>query len=64
LRCVDELPPERQAVLDHYFGQRLNMVQIGEKLHRSAGAVNQLLVRLRTALRECVRRRLSAEESL
>ena len=64
LRCVDALPPERQLVLDLYFGQRLNMAQIGEKLHRSAGAVNQLLVRLRTALRDCVRRRLSAEEYL
>jgi RNA polymerase sigma-70 factor, ECF subfamily len=63
VKCFALIPPERRRVLDLHYGQRWSLAQIGEDVGKSVGAVKQLMARIRMALRKCVRRRLSLEES-
>jgi RNA polymerase sigma-70 factor, ECF subfamily len=63
MQCLQMIPPERRRVLDLYYGKRWSQAQIGEDLGKSAGAVRQLMARIRMMLRNCVRRRLGIEEN-
>jgi RNA polymerase sigma factor (sigma-70 family) len=53
-KCIDRLPPEsRRVVEEHYFGHQ-TLESIAKRQGRSGGAVRMMLLRIRTALGECI----------
>ena len=53
-RCLDELGQSARQALDMRYGASLRLAEIGERLHRSEGAVKLLVFRARQALRKCL----------
>ncbi len=59
--CLEGLPAHSAAiVLDHYFKAR-SIVDISKELGKREGSVRMTLLRVRQALRDCVRQRLDGE---
>jgi RNA polymerase sigma-70 factor (ECF subfamily) len=52
--CLQSLGQSARQALDLYYASRLRLVEIGEQLKRSEGAVKLLLFRARQALRRCL----------
>jgi RNA polymerase sigma-70 factor (ECF subfamily) len=60
--CVKDLKPKsREMLLSRYSGEE-SLAQLAARVGRSVGGLKVTLSRLRTALLECIRRRLLAEE--
>jgi RNA polymerase sigma-70 factor (ECF subfamily) len=57
-RCLEELGQSARQALDMRYGASLRLAEIGERLHRSEGAVKLLVFRARQALRKCLDYRL------
>ncbi len=53
-QCLDGLGPTAREALDLHYRGCLRLAAIGDKLHRSEGAVKLLLFRARQALRLCL----------
>jgi RNA polymerase sigma-70 factor (ECF subfamily) len=54
--CLQRLKePHRQIIQDYYFGNE-TAESISQRLKKSAGSIRMALVRIRTALRECLER--------
>jgi RNA polymerase sigma-70 factor (ECF subfamily) len=62
--CVEKVSGEGRRVLLLRYEEGLELKQIAERLRKSASAIGVLLHRVRSALRECIDRRLSAEKAL
>lgn len=60
--CVASLPDRSRRLLSLKYTQRAAMDRIAEETGQSFEAVKKALIRLRAALLECVRRKLSQEE--
>jgi RNA polymerase sigma-70 factor, ECF subfamily len=56
--CLDELQGRSRQVIELRYGRGLRSGDIASKMQLSAGAVRVLLHRVRTALRECIEKRL------
>ncbi|HEV2969380.1 MAG TPA: RNA polymerase sigma factor [Pirellulales bacterium] len=52
--CLDSLGPTAREALDLHYRGCLRLTAIGDKLHRTEGAVKLLLFRARQALRLCL----------
>ncbi|HEX5105865.1 MAG TPA: sigma-70 family RNA polymerase sigma factor [Pirellulaceae bacterium] len=52
--CLDSLGQSAREAIDLRYRHQLRMVQIGERLRRSEGAVKLLVHRARAALRHCL----------
>jgi RNA polymerase sigma-70 factor (ECF subfamily) len=52
--CLDSLGKSAREAIDLKYTCRLRLAQIGEKLHRSEGAVKLLVHRARQALKHCL----------
>ena len=62
LACLESLSPEsRQLILMRYDGSGASAEDLAVKFGRSVQGIYALVKRIKTALRECVERRLSAE---
>ena len=59
--CVEKLPERARQALALKYEEGQSAGVIASRLGSSVDAVHQLLSRLRTALAECVRRRLTSE---
>ncbi|MBK8100493.1 MAG: hypothetical protein IPK26_25635 [Planctomycetes bacterium] len=57
--CVAALPARSRALLQHAYDERHGRLAIGERLGMTMAGVKTALRRLRTALRQCIERRLS-----
>lgn len=57
--CVAALPARSRAMLQQAYDERHGRQAIGERLGLTADGVKTALRRLRTALRQCIERRLS-----
>ena len=55
--CVETLGENAQQALDWRYRAKLRLIQIGEKLGRTEGAVKLLLFRARQALKICLERK-------
>ncbi len=53
-KCLDALGGSAREAIQLRYKARLRMAQIGEKLHRSEGAVKLLMFRARQTLRSCL----------
>jgi RNA polymerase sigma-70 factor (ECF subfamily) len=60
--CIGKVSGEGQRALLLRYEKGFELKQIADQLGKSASAVSVLLFRVRSALRECIDRRLSAEE--
>jgi RNA polymerase sigma-70 factor, ECF subfamily len=56
--CLDSLGPTAREALDLQYRSNLRLSAIGDRLHRSEGAVKLLLFRARQALRLCLNGKL------
>jgi RNA polymerase sigma-70 factor, ECF subfamily len=52
--CLEELGTSARQALSLHYQDKLSLIQIGEKLRRSAGAVKLLMFRARQALKQCL----------
>jgi RNA polymerase sigma-70 factor (ECF subfamily) len=52
--CLDSLGPTAREALDLHYRSCLRLAVIGDKLHRTEGAVKLLMFRARQALRHCL----------
>lgn len=60
--CLNQLKPKsREILLSRYTGEE-TLTQLAARVGRSVGGMKVTLSRLRTALSECIQRRLLAEE--
>lgn len=57
-QCMQSLGQSARQSLDLRYNARLRLAEIGEKLHRSEGAVKLLMFRARQALRNCLDKKL------
>jgi RNA polymerase sigma-70 factor (ECF subfamily) len=62
--CVEKVSGEGRRALILRYEEGLELKQIAERLRKSASAISVLLYRVRSALRECIDRRLSVEKAL
>jgi RNA polymerase sigma-70 factor (ECF subfamily) len=60
--CLRQLSTTARTVVELRYYKGQNATVIGERLQRSAEAIRQLLVRVRTQLAECVQARLAMGE--
>lgn len=61
-QCLASLPDRSRRVLSMKYTQSISVERIAEETGQSLAAVKKALLRLRAALLECVRRRLSQAE--
>lgn len=59
--CLDGLPEKSRGLLDLRYVDDLSASEIAESVGSTTGSVRVLLTRARTALAECVQRRLAIE---
>lgn len=59
--CLSELPPRSRTALQLRYGDGRERAEIGARLGLGVEGVKSLLVRLRTGLARCVRRRMRDE---
>ena len=52
--CMERLGPSAREALEFHYGSRMQLVDIGQRLRRSEGAVKLLLHRARQALKHCL----------
>ena len=56
-KCLESLAPASREVVDLRYVSGLSLKQLGERMHRSEGAVQVALSRVRKWLSDCVERR-------
>jgi RNA polymerase sigma-70 factor (ECF subfamily) len=57
--CLEKLPTHGRELVDAFYEQSESAESIGLRLGRTSGSVRMMLLRLRQALAECIRRRLT-----
>ncbi len=57
--CLEKLGDRDAEILQAYYFDRRTIAQISHSLDRSAGALKQVLMRLRQTLRACVEQKLA-----
>jgi len=57
--CLEALGPNARHAIDLHYRSKLRLSEIGERLHRSEGAVKLLVFRARQALRHCIEMKLT-----
>ncbi len=55
-RCLEHLAPTARALLTWRYGEALPLPQVAERAGRSTAGVANLLLRLRSQLRDCIER--------
>jgi len=59
--CVEALPPRQREVLDLRYRQGKSRAEMARRCRMTADGIKSLLRRIRTALAECIQRRLVKE---
>jgi len=59
-RCMRRLPTNGARLIRDYYFKGRSIADLASEQHKNEGAVRMMLLRLREALRECVRSRLPA----
>ena len=62
-KCLQQLPDRHRQVLDMRYAGRKSRSEMAQALSMSEDGIKSLLRRIRTALAECVRRRLAMENA-
>lgn len=61
--CLEELPPRSRRLLDLQYVEERSAAEIAQEIGATSGSVRVLLSRIRTALANCIERRLALENS-
>lgn len=61
--CLDQLPDKSRRLLDLRYVEELSAADVAREVGSTSGSVRVLLSRVRTALADCIQRRLAAEGS-
>lgn len=61
-RCLDKLPRNSQQLVDDYYFDKRPTEDIARDRNVKASAVRMTLFRIRRALADCIKRRISSEE--
>jgi len=61
--CCAQLPAEHRRILESYYLEELRVSAVAERYGRSVEAIYKLLQRIRSALLDCIDRKLAAERS-
>jgi len=61
--CLDELPPKSRRLLDLRYVDELSAEKAAKEIGSTSGSVRVLLSRVRTALADCIERRLATENA-
>ena len=61
--CLDELPAKSRRLLDLRYVEDLSNAQVAQETGATSGSVRVLLSRVRTALANCIERRLALENT-
>jgi RNA polymerase sigma-70 factor, ECF subfamily len=59
--CLDELPTKSRRLLDLRYVDELPAAEVAREIDSTSGSVRVLLTRVRTALANCIQRRLATE---
>jgi RNA polymerase sigma-70 factor (ECF subfamily) len=59
--CLEQLGQGARQALDLRYKSQMRLAQIGERLHRSEGAVKLLMFRARQTLKNCLERKLRTQ---
>ena len=62
-QCMQKLGEEAKKAVELRFSGGLPLAQIAKQLHRSEGAIEVMMVRIRAALRQCVEKSMATENS-
>lgn len=57
--CLSALPEKSRGIIEAYYQNELNSVQIGEHYKTSSGAIRLTLHRIRQKLKNCIETRMS-----
>jgi len=60
-QCLGSLPAASARLVEEHYLKGRSIVSLAAESRRSAGSVRMALLRLREALRDCIRRRQTAE---
>ena len=58
--CLAQAPAKSRQLLELRYQLSLGIAEIATRLNSTGNAVNQALIRLRTALQDCIERRIRA----
>lgn len=61
--CLNELPEKSRRLLDLRYVDELSAAEVAGEIGSTSGSVRVLLSRVRTALADCIQRRLAAEHA-
>ncbi len=61
--CLDELPDKSRRLLNLRYVDELSANEVARSIDSTSGSVRVLLSRVRSALAECVQRRLATEQA-
>lgn len=61
--CLKKLSPDQRELLERRYEPGASVADMAGELHRSAGSLSQELYRIRQALTDCIRKRLSQEQA-
>lgn len=62
--CLQEVQGRGRRALDLFYGDGLPTAEVAAALNMSGGALRMLLCRVREGLRQCIQRRLAAQEGV
>lgn len=62
-RCVEKLPPKSRRLLEMRYEMEMKPAKIAEQVGTTSGSIRVLLTRVRTALGDCVEKRLKQAET-
>ncbi|MEL6894917.1 MAG: sigma-70 family RNA polymerase sigma factor [Planctomycetota bacterium] len=61
--CLEELPPKSRRLLDLRYVKELSADEMAQETGTTSGSVRVLLSRVKTALANCIKRRLAMENA-
>jgi RNA polymerase sigma-70 factor (ECF subfamily) len=61
--CVEKLPAHSAELIRGYYFKNRSVVDMGRELGKGKSAIGMTLLRIRTALRQCMESRLAATEA-
>lgn len=61
--CLDGLPEKSRRMLERRYVDELSAAEVAREIGSTSGSVRVLLARVRSALADCIRRRLATEQA-
>ena len=63
-RCIQTLPAKSSEMVAAFYSDRVSAAELARRTGQKESAVRMTLLRIRQALRECMRRKISSREAI